>query len=178
MSHSKPLPFSGTSPWSQGISPSLPGARLAFWSRGLGQHSRTASTLDKHPVDYIVYSRSRVFHGGTQTLRRKNPTQLESNPRLSHPEGNSGTPTPPGRDGHIPNKFANGCALTQTLVHLESSAAPELVGIRPKKCYPYRSIPHKGNRRTNGKQKPSREDVRRGTHDLTCRSHGLSLIHI
>ena len=32
-------------------------------------------------------------------LRRRNPTHLESNPRLSHPKGNSGTPTPPGRGG-------------------------------------------------------------------------------
>ena len=30
-------------------------------------------------------------------LRRKNPTHLESNPRLFHPKGNCGTPTPPGR---------------------------------------------------------------------------------
>ena len=34
-------------------------------------------------------------------LRRKNPTHLESNPRLSHPKRNRGTPTPPGRGGCI-----------------------------------------------------------------------------
>ena len=67
----KPLPFRGTSPWSQRINPSLPGIRLAFWSRGLGQHSRTASTLDKHPVDDVVYSRSHAFHGGNQTTKKK-----------------------------------------------------------------------------------------------------------
>ena len=98
-SHFKPLPFRGTSPWSLGINPSFPGTRLAFWSRGLGQHSRTAPTLDKHPVDYVVYSCSHAFHGGIQTTK-KTPTHLDSNPRLSHPKGNSGTPTPPGRGGH------------------------------------------------------------------------------
>ena len=30
LSQLKPLPFRGTSPWSQGINPSLPGTRLAF----------------------------------------------------------------------------------------------------------------------------------------------------
>ena len=56
---------------SQGINPSLPGTRLAFSSRGLGQHSRTASTLDKHSVDYFVYSRPHAFHDGNQTTKKE-----------------------------------------------------------------------------------------------------------
>ena len=73
-----------------------PGTRLAFWSRGLGQHSRTASPLDKHSVNYVVYSRFHAFHGGNRTLRRKSLTHWESNPRFSSPKGNGGTPTRPG----------------------------------------------------------------------------------
>ena len=44
-------------------------------------------------LDCVVYSRCHVFHGRNQTTK-KNPTHLESNPRPSHPKGNSGTPTP------------------------------------------------------------------------------------
>ena len=80
LSHFEPLSFfRGTSPWSQGIYSSLPGTRLAFWSRGLGQHSRTASTLDKYSVDYVVYSRSHAFHDGNQTTK-KNPNAFGIEP--------------------------------------------------------------------------------------------------
>ena len=44
--HFKPPPFRGMRRWPQGINPSLPGTPVAFWSSGLGQHSRTASTQD------------------------------------------------------------------------------------------------------------------------------------
>ena len=50
---------------------SLQGTRLAFRSRGLGQHCRTASTDTKHTVGYIVYSRSHAFHGGDQAPKEK-----------------------------------------------------------------------------------------------------------
>lgn len=41
------VPFPETSLWSQRIYPSLPSTNLAFWSRAVGQHSRTQSTLVK-----------------------------------------------------------------------------------------------------------------------------------
>ena len=71
LSHFKPLPFRWTSPWSQGINPSVPGTRLAFWSRRVGQHFRTASTLDKHSVDHVVYSHSYAFHGENEITKEK-----------------------------------------------------------------------------------------------------------
>ena len=48
LSRFKSFPFCGTNLWSSRINPSLPGRRLTFRSRGLGQHSRTASTHNKH----------------------------------------------------------------------------------------------------------------------------------
>ena len=56
LSHSKLLPFRGTSPWSQGINPSLPGTRLAFWTRVLGQYSRSASKHDKQTQSTTLFT--------------------------------------------------------------------------------------------------------------------------
>lgn len=66
MSHSEPYPLLGTSLWSEGIDPSLPGTSLANWSRGLGRHCRTALTLVGKAVDYVVYSRT---HASTVEIR-------------------------------------------------------------------------------------------------------------
>ena len=81
-----PPPFRGTSPWSQGINPSLPGTRLIFWSRGLGQLFRTASTHNKQTqlttLFTHVLTRSMV---GLRLHEKKKPSHLESNPRSPHP---------------------------------------------------------------------------------------------
>lgn len=47
LSHFETLSLLGTSMWSQGTNPSLPGTGLEFWSCGSGQHSRTVSTHAK-----------------------------------------------------------------------------------------------------------------------------------
>ena len=57
LSHFEPFPFHGTSLWSQKGSTHLsPGTRLAFWSRGLGQHSRTASTHTKQTQSTTLFT--------------------------------------------------------------------------------------------------------------------------
>ena len=70
MSHFKPLPFRGTSPWSQGINHLSPVHALHF---GLADWVSIPAPrqLTTNSVDYVVYSRSHAFHGGNQTTKKK-----------------------------------------------------------------------------------------------------------
>ena len=87
-------------PLPQGIKPSVSGIRLAFWSRGLGQHSRTASAHDKQTqLTALSTHVLTLYTVGIRHDEKKNLTHLESNPRPPHPRGDSHTLTPPGRGG-------------------------------------------------------------------------------
>ena len=66
----------GTSPWSQGINPSLPGTGLAFWSRGLGQHSRTASPHDKQTQFTTLFTHTLTLSTEGIRLYEQNPQRI------------------------------------------------------------------------------------------------------
>ena len=99
MSHFEPLPFRGTSLWSQGIESSLPRYTPCILVSRIG--SALPHRVNSHltnSVNYFVYSRSHAFHGGNRTLRNK--TQCIGNRTLDfYPNDESRTITPPGCGG-------------------------------------------------------------------------------
>ena len=108
LSHFKPLPFRGMSLWSQGIYPSLPRYTPCILVSRVGSAlPHRVNSHQTNSVDYVVYSRSHAFHGGTQTLRRKHiASGIESS--VSAPKGDSRTLTPPERSGHMRVELSQG----------------------------------------------------------------------
>ena len=89
------LPSRGTSPWFQGINPSLPGTCHGFRSRGLSQHSRTASTHEKQTQLITLFTHIltlstvgiRHYEGKTQRISNRTldfPTLRATVGRLHH----------------------------------------------------------------------------------------------
>ena len=65
--HTQPFPFLGMNSRSQGINTSLPGTRLAMWSRGLENDQRTRTVqLSLNSVNTLLfaYLRPNGFNGG------------------------------------------------------------------------------------------------------------------
>ena len=105
LSHFKPLPFRKTRPWSQGINPSLPGTRLVFWSRGLGQHSRTASTHTKQTQSTTLFTHV-ITLSTVEIIHCEEKTQRSGIRTIDiYPNGENQIIRPPGRGGfeYIPN---------------------------------------------------------------------------
>ena len=91
LSHFEPLPFRGMSLWSQAIYPSLPRfTPCMLVSRIRSALPHRVNSQQTNSVDYFVYSRSHAFHDGIKHYEEKIPTQLESNPRISHVEADVG----------------------------------------------------------------------------------------
>ena len=82
---------------SQGINPSLPGTHNAFWSHGLGQHSRTASTYVKQTQLTMLFTHALTLSTMGIRLRRKNPNTTGIEPSFFPPRGGRRTSTLPGR---------------------------------------------------------------------------------